>query len=113
MKSNTKASNYTIEVVYGDLTVTSQDGEVVVVITGRKDTFEYDGTEKSVKGYDVSITEGSTYTESDFTFNGNDEVKGTEAGTYDMGLKPEDFTNNNENYGNVTFRVTDGQLTIT
>ena len=113
LKSNTKASNYTIEVVYGDLTVTAEDGEVVVVITGRKDTFEYDGTEKSVKGYDVSITEGSTYTESDFTFNGNDEVKGTEAGTYDMGLKPEDFTNNNENYGNVTFRATDGQLTIT
>ena len=113
LKSNTKASNYTIEVVYGDLTVTAEDGEVVVVITGRKDTFEYDGTEKSVKGYDVSITEGSTYSESDFTFSGNDEVKGTEAGTYDMGLKPEDFTNNNENYGNVTFRVTDGQLTIT
>ena len=113
LKSNTKASNYTIEVVYGDLTVTAEDGEVVVIITGRKDTFEYDGTEKSVKGYDVSITEGSTYTESDFTFNGNDEVKGTEAGTYDMGLKPEDFTNKNENYGNVTFRVEDGQLIIT
>ena len=113
LKSNTKASNYTIEVVYGDLTVTAEDGEVVVIITGRKDTFEYDGTEKSVKGYDVSITEGSTYTESDFTFSGNDEVKGKEAGTYDMGLKPEDFTNNNENYGNVTFRVTDGQLIIT
>ena len=112
LKSNTKASNYTIEVVYGDLTVTAEDGEVVVVITGRKDTFEYDGTEKSIKGYDVSITEGSTYLESDFTFSGNDEVKSTEAGTYDMGLKPEDFTNNNENYGNVTFRVLDGQLTI-
>ena len=113
LKSNTKASNYTIEVVYGDLTVTAEDGEVVVVITGRKDTFEYDGTVKSVKGYDVSITEGSTYLESDFTFSGNDEVKGTEAGTYDMGLKPEDFTNNNENYGNVTFQVSDGQLKIT
>ena len=113
LKSNTKASNYTIEVVYGDLTVTAEDGEVVVVITGHKKSFEYDGNEKSVKGYDVSITKGSTYEVSDFTFNGNDEVKGTEAGTYDMGLKPEDFTNNNENYGNVTFRVTDGQLIIT
>ena len=113
LKSNTKASNYTIEVVYGDLTVTAEDGEVVVIITGHKKSFEYDGTEKSVKGYDVSITEGSTYSESDFTFSGNDEVKGTEAGTYDMGLKVSDFTNNNENYGNVTFRVTDGQLTIT
>ena len=113
LKSNTKASNYTIEVVYGDLTVTAEDGEVVVVITGHKKSFEYDGNEKSVKGYDVSITKGSTYEVSDFTFNGNDEVKGTEAGTYDMGLKPEDFTNNNENYGNVTFRATDGQLIIT
>ena len=113
LKSNTKAANYIITKEFGKLTVTAEDGEVVVVITGRKDTFEYDGNEKSVKGYDVSITKGSTYEESDFTFNGNDEVKGTEAGTYDMGLKPEDFTNNNENYGNVTFRVTDGQLIIT
>ena len=113
LKSNTKATNYIITKEFGKLTVTAEDGEVVVIITGRKDTFEYDGTEKSVKGYDVSITEGSTYTESDFTFSGNDEVKGTEAGTYDMGLKPEDFTNNNENYGNVTFRVEDGKLTIT
>ena len=113
LKSNTKASNYTIEVVYGDLTVTAEDGEVVVIITGRKDTFEYDGTEKSVKGYDVSITEGSTYTESDFTFSGNDEVKGTEANTYPMGLKPEDFTNNNDNYNKVKFVVNDGKLEIT
>ena len=113
LKSNTKASNYTIEVAYGDLTVTAEDGEVVVVITGHKKSFEYDGNEKSVKGYDVSITKGSTYEISDFTFNGNDEVKGTEAGTYDMGLKPEDFTNNNENYGKVTFQVSDGQLKIT
>ena len=113
LKSNTKASNYTIEVVYGDLTVTAEDGEVVVVITGHKKSFEYDGNEKSVKGYDVSITKGSTYEVSDFTFNGNDEVKGTEANTYPMGLKVSDFTNNNDNYNKVKFVVTDGSLTIT
>ena len=113
LKSNTKASNYTIEVVYGDLTVTAEDGEVVVVITGHKKSFEYDGHEKSVKGYDVSITKGSTYEVSDFTFNGNDEVKGTEANTYPMGLKVSDFTNNNDNYNKVKFVVTDGSLTIT
>ena len=109
----TKASNYTIEVVYGDLTVTAENGEVVVVITGHKKSFEYDGHEKSVKGYDVSITKGSTYEVSDFTFNGNDEVKGTEANTYPMGLKVSDFTNNNDNYNKVKFVVTDGSLTIT
>ena len=113
LKSNTKASNYTIEVVYGDLTVTAEDGEVVVVITGHKKSFEYDGNEKSVKGYDVSITKGSTYEVSDFTFNGNDEVKGTEANTYPMGLKASDFANNNDNYNTVKFVVTDGSLTIT
>ena len=113
LKSNTKASNYTIKVVYGDLTVTAEDGEVVVVITGHKKSFEYDGHEKSVKGYDVSITKGSTYEVSDFTFNGNDEVKGTEANTYPMGLKASDFTNNNDNYNKVKFVVTDGSLTIT
>ena len=113
LKSNTKASNYTIKVVYGDLTVTAENGEVVVVITGHKKSFEYDGHEKSVKGYDVSITKGSTYEVSDFTFNGNDEVKGTEANTYPMGLKASDFTNNNDNYNKVKFVVTDGLLTIT
>ncbi len=55
--------------------VTAQEGQVTVVITGRKETYDYDGTEKRVRGYDVSITEGSTYAEADFTFNGNAEVK--------------------------------------
>ena len=112
LKSNTKASNYNIEVKFGDLVVTAQDGEVVVVITGHKQSFEYDGNEKSVKGYDVSITQGSTYEVSDFTFNGNDEVKGTEANTYPMGLSVEQFTNTNDNYTQVTFIVNDGSLTI-
>ena len=112
MKSNTKAKNYNITTHNGKLKVTAEASEVTVVITGRNGTFPYDGTEKSVKGYDVSITQGSTYTEADFTFSGNDEVKSTEAGTYNMGLKPEDFTNNNTNYSSVTFVVNDGSLVI-
>ena len=112
LKSNTKAKNYNITTHNGKLKVTAEASEVTVVITGRNGTFPYDGTEKSVKGYDVSITQGSTYTEADFTFSGNDEVKGTEAGTYNMGLKPEDFTNNNTNYSSVTFVVNDGSLVI-
>ena len=112
LKSNTKAKNYNITTHNGKLKVTAESSEVTVVITGRNGTFPYDGTEKSVKGYDVSITQGSTYTEADFTFSGNDEVKSTEAGTYNMGLKPEDFTNNNTNYSSVTFVVNDGLLVI-
>ena len=112
LKSNTKAKNYNITTHNGKLKVTAEASEVTVVITGRNGTFPYDGTEKSVKGYDVSITQGSTYTEADFTFSGNDEVKGTEANTYPMGLKASDFTNNNTNYSSVTFVVNDGLLVI-
>ena len=112
LKSNTKAENYNITTQNGKLIVTAEASEVTVVITGRNGTFPYDGTEKSVKGYDVSITQGSTYTEADFTFSGNDEVKGTEANTYPMGLKVSDFTNNNTNYSSVTFVVNDGSLVI-
>ena len=112
LKSNTKAENYNITTHNGKLIVTAEASEVTVVITGRNGTFPYDGTEKSVKGYDVSITQGSTYTEADFTFSGNDEVKGTKANTYPMGLKVSDFTNNNTNYSSVTFVVNDGSLVI-
>ena len=113
LKSNTKVSNYNIEVKFGDLIVTAEDGEVVVTITGHSDSVEYDGNEKSVSGYDVSITEGSKYTTDDFTFNGTAEAKGTEAGTYSMGLNADQFTNTNDNYTQVTFIVNDGTLTIT
>ena len=113
LKSNTTATNYNIEVKFGELKVTAQDGEVVVTITGHSDSVEYDGNEKSVSGYDVTITEGSKYTTDDFTFNGNAEAKGTEAGTYSMGLNADQFTNTNTNYEKVTFIVNDGSLTIT
>ena len=112
LKSNTKASNYNIEVKFGELKVTAQDGEVVVTITGHSDTVDYDGNEKSVSGYEVTITEGSKYTTDDFTFNGTAEAKGTEAGTYPMNLAADQFTNTNDNYTQVTFIVNDGTLTI-
>ena len=112
LKSNTKASNYNIEVKFGELKVTVQDGEVVVTITGHSDTVDYDGNEKSVSGYEVTITEGSKYTTDDFTFNGTAEAKGTEAGTYPMNLAADQFTNTNYNYTQVTFIVNDGTLTI-
>ena len=112
LKSNTKASNYNITKELGNLIVTAQDGEIVVTITGHSDSVEYDGNEKTVSGYDVAITEGSKYTTDDFTFNGNAEAKGTEAGTYPMNLAADQFTNTNDNYTQVTFIVNDGTLTI-
>ena len=73
---------------------------------------DYDGKEHTVTGYDVAI-DNELYTEEDFEFSGTDSVSGTNAGSYDMELKAEDFTNTNENFANVTFAIEDGTLTIT
>lgn len=95
----------------GTLTINPVD-EVVVTITGHNDTVPYDGDEHTVTGYDVSI-DNELYKESDFTFTGTAEAKGTNAGTYQMGLKADQFTNNkSKNFSKVTFEVADGWLKI-
>ena len=94
------------------------EGEVVVTITGKSNTVQYDGTEKSVSGYDITITQNNdgdtTYTKDDFTFSGTAEAKGTDVkeGGYSMGLKAENFANTNSQFTHVTFVVVDGKLTI-
>ena len=108
----TNAADYLVTTKYGKLIVTADENEVVVTITENGDSFEYDGTEKSVSGYTFSAS-NELYKESDFTFSGNATVKGTNVGTYDMELKPSDFTNNNQNFSKVTFVIVDGQLKIT
>lgn len=81
--------NYDITKVKGTLTVAPID-KVVVTITGKKDSKTYNGKEQNVKDYDVSIS-NEKYTEKDFTFSGEATAKGTDAGTYEMGLKASDF----------------------
>ena len=110
LNEGTKADNYVIETVEGTLTVTAA-GEVVVTITEHSGSELYDGTEKTVSGYDVAIS-NKLYTESDFTFNGDATIKGTDAGSYAMELKAEDFVNNSTNFSKVTFVIVDGTLEI-
>ena len=112
LNDGTKADNYTISKTEGTLTVTADEKEVVVVITENSGSEKYDGTEKTVKGYEVTSISSSLYKKTDFTFNGNDTVKGTDAGSYPMELKPADFTNNNKNFTNVKFQIVDGTLEI-
>ena len=95
----------------GKLTITPVGG-IVVTITGNTDSRPYSGAEQSVTGYTVS-TSNPLYTEADFTFTGTATAKGTDAGSYAMGLTPAQFENTNPNFENVTFIVTDGKLTIT
>ena len=112
LNDNTKASNYTITPEYGKLKVKPVTDEVIVTITERSGSYKYDGTEKTVEGYDVSIN-NKLYTVNDFTFSGDATIKGTDAGTYDMNLAPEDFKNLNGNFKNVRFVINDGTLVIT
>ncbi|MBQ3411504.1 MAG: LPXTG cell wall anchor domain-containing protein, partial [Oscillospiraceae bacterium] len=111
LNDGTKADNYEITTVEGTLKVTPVTETITVTITGHSDTAKYDGTEKTVSGYDVSIS-NPLYAEADFEFNGDAIVKGTDADTYEMGLKPEDFTNNSANFTNVVFVIIDGSLEI-
>lgn len=121
-KDNTKAANYAVEKKLGDLTVNRRPmppvnpgigDEITVEITGNSDSVVYDGTEHSVKGYTVKISD-PRYTEADFTFTGKAEASGVNAGTYEMGLKAEQFKNTNARFTNVKFVIkADGVLTIT
>ena len=111
LKKGTKADNYDIKTENGTLTVTPVTDKVTVTITGNTASEKYDGTEKTASGYGVSIS-NEKYTEADFEFKGNAEVKGTDANTYPMGLTAANFTNKSANFTNVEFVVTDGSLTI-
>ena len=112
LNKNTKAGNYEITTEEGTLEVTPVDAEVVVTITEHSGKAKYDGTEKTVTGYDVKSISNKLYTKDDFEFSGKAEVKGTEAGTYDMELKSGDFKNTNSNFSKVKFVIEDGQLEI-
>ena len=108
----TKAGNYKITKEYGTLKVTPVTEEVVVTITGHKGSAKYDGSEKTVTGYDVTGISNPLYTENDFTFSGDATASGIHAGKYPMGLKAEDFKNTSENFANVKFVVEDGEMEI-
>ena len=116
LKDGTKASNYSITYKPGKFEVTPVADEVVVTIAEKSDTKEYNGSEQSVEGYELRSISNSNYAATDIEFVGSadDQVaKGTDAGTYEMNLKPEDFKNNSANFTNVKFWIVDGSLTIT
>ena len=108
----TNPADYQVTSKYGKLIVTANDSEVVVTITGNSKTEAYDGTEKTVEGYDFKAS-NPLYTQADFEFSGNATVSGTDVGTYDMELEPDNFKNTSASFSKVTFVVVDGSLTIT
>ncbi len=103
-------ANVEFVIVDGALTITTDDTEVVVTVTGNTKTVVYDGTEYSVEGYTVDVN-GLPIT---VTPKAGTEAKasGTNAGTYYMGLTADDFTAESNNYSNIRIVVTDGWLKI-
>lgn len=113
--------NYTVTYKAGTLTIKERPyrpnpsitDKITVEITGNSDSVVYDGTEHSVKDYTVKISD-SRYTEKDFTFSGKALASGVNAGTYEMGLKADQFKNTNARFANVEFIIKAvGVLTIT
>ena len=103
-------ANVEFVIVDGALTITTDDTEVVVTVTGNTKTVTYDGAEHSVEGYTVDVN-GLPIT---VTPKAGTEAKasGTNAGTYYMGLTADDFTAESNNYSNIRIAVTDGWLKI-
>mgnify|MGYP000301336890 CR=1 FL=1 len=107
------SNNYkNIKVVVKDGSLTINPAAVTVTITGNTKTEKYTGTEKSVTGYTSEKT-NNLYTDADFGLKADAKAaaKGTNAGTYQMGLTKDSFKNKNANFA-VTFEVTDGWLKI-
>ena len=111
LEDGTNENNYEITEKEGDLKVTAVADKVTVTVIEHSGSEKYDGREKTVTGYDVSIDNG-LYTGADFTFSGNDSVTGTDAGRYEMKLSPEDFSNISKNFTDVEFVIRDGSLEI-
>ncbi len=105
-------ANYDVNftVTNGSLTITRADA--TVAITGNSDSKTYNGTEQSVTGYTVGIPSGVNIQQSEISCSVAATAKGTDVGTYNMGLTADAFSTTNGNY-DVTFNVTDGALTIT
>jgi len=102
--------NVVFHVTDGKLIINKVNAEVT--ITGNHDSRAYNGASHTISHYVVSNVTPTFYTESDFTFSGTATATRTDAGTTNMGLADNQFTNTNPNFENVTFHVTDGYQTI-
>ena len=111
LNEGTLAGNYEITKAEGTLTVNANSDKVTVTITEHSGEAKYDGEEHNVSGYDTEIS-NPLYTSNDFSFDGKPNMSGTDAGSYPMELKPEDFTNKSKNFTNVEFVIVDGTLEI-
>ena len=103
--------NYALRAELANLTIVPNTTEIVVTVTGHRDTLVYDGTEQSMSGFDMASSL-EAYSVDFVKYTGDSTVAGTNAGTYAMGLAASNFENTSVNYTNVSFVVEDGKLEI-
>ena len=113
--TNNKSKNFskvTFEVADGWLKIDPVETEVFVKIAGNTKTETYNGKEHNVEGYTVTSISNELYKATDIAFTGEAKATGTDAGTYPMNLKADQFSNTSKNFTNVRFDVADGWLKI-
>ncbi len=105
--------DYDPEIVYVNGTLTVTPAPVTVAIDGNSGSFDYDGTEHTVTGYNIAISGagGALFDETNVNFGGTAAVSRTDAGTSYMGLDDSKFNCENGNF-DVTFMVNDGYITV-
>ncbi|MCH1939539.1 InlB B-repeat-containing protein [Holdemania massiliensis] len=102
-------SNYNVvNVEDGYLTITPQTEELKVTITGNNANKVYTGSEQEVTGWSSDAPQGVSV-----VLTTTARAAGTNAGTYKMNLKAENFKVTSDNYSNIEVVVVDGYLTIT
>ncbi len=120
--ANVNPNFETVEFVVTDGWLEITKRPVTITITGETAKYEYDAEQHDIQGYTIDYSDDKYPTE-DSAADDDDPfytvaspsleayAKRTEIGITYMGMKAEDFTNNNTDY-EVTFEVTDGSVTI-
>nr|MCR4960727.1 hypothetical protein [Lachnospiraceae bacterium] len=108
--NNKNFENVTFNVIDGYQNI--KPINVTVEVKGNTSSVPYDSFDHDVSGYTFEAS-SDLYTADDFEFNGKAYAERKNAGKTNMGLEPEQFANTGENFGTVTFNVTDGYQEIT
>ena len=109
----TNLDNYQIKKKYGTLTVTDRSEKYQITLTPNSKSVTYDGTEKSVAGFEALEFEvdGSTYTVEGLTA----EARGTDAGEYPVKVSGQAVvidSDGNDVTDQFTVNIDDAKLTI-
>ena len=87
-----------------------EPNEMVISVTGKKDTVRFDTYTHELAGYDLEC-DNPAFDTSKVVFTGEARVIGNDVGIYPMGLTPSMFTYNDPEVA-ATFLVADGMLII-